>query len=135
VEKNPTMIVVAAALLDRDGKILLQQRAQGRHMAGLWEFPGGKLEEQELPEEALVRELREELGIGVDARSLIPVTFASAKAGDSHMLLLLFLCREWSGTPQALDAAALKWLKPADMDGSEMPPADEPMIRVLVSLL
>jgi len=135
VEKNPTMIVVAGALVDECGRVLLQQRAPGRHLAGLWEFPGGKLEEQELPEEGLVRELREELAIDVDPAELVPLTFASAKSVDRHLLLLLYVCRTWKGAPRPLDASALKWLRPAEMDGREMPPADEPFIAVLKALL
>jgi 8-oxo-dGTP diphosphatase len=135
VEKNPTMIVVAAALVDDRGKVLLQQRLPGRAMAGLWEFPGGKLEAGELPEAALVRELREELGIETDAGSLIPAVFASAPLGDRHLLLLLYLCREWRGEPRPLDASALRWAEPEEMRGLAMPPADKPLIDLLESLL
>ena len=135
MEKNPTFTVVAAALADSDGRILLQQRSKGRHMAGLWEFPGGKVEEGELPEGALVRELREELGIAVEAESLIPGPFASAWVNGRHMLLLLYICRQWQGSPEALDAAALKWLRPEEMTADEMPPADRPLISLLRALL
>src|SRR5579875_4157433 len=97
-------MVVAAALADTQGRVLLQQRAPGRSMAGLWEFPGGKVEPGERPEAALARELHEELGIEVDEARLVPAAFASADNGGRHMLLLLYLCREWKGVPQALDA-------------------------------
>src|SRR5690242_20130668 len=103
------MIVVAAALADEAGRVLLQQRAPGRAMAGLWEFPGGKVDAGELPEAALVRELGEELGIAVAAADLVPAAFASAPLGDRHMLLLLYLCRHWQGEPRPLDASALRW--------------------------
>jgi 8-oxo-dGTP diphosphatase len=129
------MIVVAAALLDGEGRILLQQRAPGRVMAGLWEFPGGKVEEGELPETALARELAEELGIGIEAADVAPACFASAPVADRHMLLLLYLCRRWQGEPRALDASALAWLRPAEMRPGEMPPADAPLIPMLDALL
>jgi len=128
------MIVVAAALVDGSGRILLQQRAPGRSMAGLWEFPGGKVEADELPEAALVRELAEELGISVAAGALTPACFASAPMCGRHMILLLYLCREWRGEPRPLDASALKWLRPAEMVAAEMPPADRPLIALLSAL-
>ena len=131
MQKNPTTTVVAAALVDKAGRILLQQRAPGRAMAGLWEFPGGKVEPGELPEAALVRELREELGIDVEDASLAPACFASAAVGERHMILLLYLCRQWRGTPRPLDASALNWLRPAEMIAAEMPPADRPLIDLL----
>jgi 8-oxo-dGTP diphosphatase len=135
LEKNPTLMVVAAALVDGEGRVLLQQRAPGRSMAGLWEFPGGKVEADERPEAALVRELREELGIAVEESRLVPAAFASADNGGRHMLLLLYLCREWAGEPQALDAAAFKWLKPGEMVVGEMPPADVPLVAALERLV
>ena len=134
------MIVVAAALIDDEGCILLQQRAPGRAMAGLWEFPGGKLEAGERPEAALSRELREELGILVEEPALVPITFASAdlddgRGGTRHLLLLLYTCRAWSGVPEALDAADLAWIRPAEMRVLPMPPADIPFIPILEAVL
>ena len=133
--KNPTLMVVAAALVDPEGRVLLQQRRPGRQMAGLWEFPGGKIEPGELPEQALVRELREELGIKTEADSLKPAAFASAPLGDRHMILLLYVCRAWRGEPQPLDASALKWLRPPQMFELPMPPADLPLIGLLDALI
>jgi len=129
------MTVVAGALLDAEGRILLQRRAPGRAMTGLWEFPGGKLEEGERPEAALARELREELGIEVAEAALSPACFASAPMDGRHMVLLLYTCTEWSGVPEPLDASALKWLRPGEMDAAEMPPADRPLIALLERLL
>lgn len=128
-------MVVAAALADGEGRILLQRRSPGRAMAGLWEFPGGKVEEGERPEAALARELGEELGIEVDVAALAPAAFASADNSGRHMLLLLYLCREWRGEPSALDAAELAWVRPADMAALPMPPADEPLIPLLERLV
>jgi 8-oxo-dGTP diphosphatase len=127
--------VVAAALADADGRVLLQRRSPGRAMAGLWEFPGGKVEPDERPEAALVRELEEELGIEVDVDALSPAAFASADNAGRHMILLLYLCREWAGEPRPLDAAELAWVFPADMAALPMPPADEPLIPLLARLV
>ena len=129
------MIVVAAALVGSDRKVLLQQRAPGRSMAGLWEFPGGKVEPGETPEAALARELHEELGIDVAIDALVPACFASAPNAGAHMILLLYVCREWSGEPRPLDASGLDWRTPAEMDPTEMPPADQPLIGLLDALL
>jgi 8-oxo-dGTP diphosphatase len=129
------MIVVAAALARADGRVLLQQRAPGRAMAGLWEFPGGKVEQGESPEEALARELLEELGIEVDLSALVPAAFASADNHGRHMLLLLYLCREWRGGPQALDASAIAWVRPGEMGALPMPPADVPLVGALRRLI
>jgi 8-oxo-dGTP diphosphatase len=129
------MTVVAAALADERGRVLLQQRAPGRAMAGLWEFPGGKVEEGELPERALARELREELGIDIALTDLAPACFASAPNGGCHMILLLYLCRRWRGAPRPLDASALRWEAPAAMRALAMPPADAPLIDLLEALL
>ncbi|HEX8467996.1 MAG TPA: (deoxy)nucleoside triphosphate pyrophosphohydrolase [Allosphingosinicella sp.] len=127
--------MVAAALVDGERRVLLQKRAAGRAMAGLWEFPGGKVEEGESPESALARELEEELGIAVDTGSLAPAAFASADNGGRHMLLLLYLCRQWRGEPRPLDAEALKWVRPGEMGELPMPPADEPLIPLLDRLI
>ena len=129
------MTVVAAALVGDAGRVLLQQRPAGRAMAGRWEFPGGKVEQGELPEAALARELQEELGILVDADALVPACFASAPVAGRHMILLLYLCRTWRGEARPLHAAALKWLRPEDMAADEMPPADRPLIALLDALL
>ncbi len=135
LQNNPTMTVVAAALVDPSGRVLLQRRAPGRAMAGLWEFPGGKVEPGELPETALIRELDEELGIEVEAEALTAACFGSAMVADRHMILLVYLCRRWSRDPRPLDATALKWLTPAEMVPSEMPPADAPLIALLDRLI
>lgn len=135
MQKIPTLTVVAAALVDGERRVLLQKRAPGRAMAGLWEFPGGKVEEWERPEAALARELEEELGILVEVDSLTPVAFASADNEGRHMLLLLYLCRIWEGEPRPLDAAELQWLRPDEMGAWPMPPADEPLIPLLDRLI
>jgi 8-oxo-dGTP diphosphatase len=129
------MIVVAAALADEEGCVLLQQRAPGRSMAGLWEFPGGKVEPGETPEAALARELVEELGIAADPAAMVPAAFASADNHGRHMLLLLYLCRTWRGEPRALDATALIWVRPDEMAALPMPPADIPLIPILAGLV
>lgn len=131
----PYLFVVAAALVDKDGRVLLQERPQGRSMAGLWEFPGGKIEPGETPSQALVRELREELGIDVEAACLAPAVFASEPLGERHLLLLLHVCRKWRGDPRPLDAAGLRWVRPVQMHGLPMPPADRPLIGLLEALL
>lgn len=127
--------MVAAALVDRDGRVLVQQRGLERSMAGLWEFPGGKIEEGETPEAALMRELREELGIDTEAACLAPAGFASEPLGGSHLLLLLYICRKWRGIPQPLDAPAIRWVRPLDLHALAMPPADKPLIGLLDALL
>jgi 8-oxo-dGTP diphosphatase len=136
MQKNPTLlIVVAAALIAEDDRILLQKRPEGRSMAGLWEFPGGKLEVEEGPEAALVRELAEELAIGVEAPNLIPACFASATIGERPLLLLLYTCRKWSGTPVAVESPELGWFPIDAMRALDMPPADIPLIDLLEKLL
>ncbi|RJG55532.1 (deoxy)nucleoside triphosphate pyrophosphohydrolase [Sphingobium terrigena] len=129
------LLVVAAALIDADGRVLVQQRPPGGSMAGLWEFPGGKLEPGETPEAALIRELEEELGIRTHASCLAPATFASEPLGDKHLLLLLYVCRKWEGVAQARHATALQWVRPAQMYALDMPPADLPLIGILEALL
>lgn len=128
-------LVAAAALADERGRVLLQRRPPGRPMAGLWEFPGGKIEPREPPETALVRELAEELGIKVAAEALLPAAFASHGYADFHLVMLLYLCRRWTGAPRPLHAAALKWARPGEMAALEMPPADLPLIGPLARLL
>jgi len=129
------LIVVAAALVDADGRLLVQQRPAGKPMAGLWEFPGGKVEPAELPEMALIRELREELGIDVEKACLAPACFASEPLGARHMLLLLYICRKWQGIPQAIESPAIKWARPLDLHALDMPPADKPLIGLLDALI
>lgn len=126
---------MAAALVDRDGRILVQQRPEGLSMAGLWEFPGGKLEPGETPEQALIRELAEELAIDVDHACLAPACFASEALGDKHLLLLLYVCRKWRGTPVAQHASALRWVRPVELHALDMPPADKPLIGLLEALI
>ena len=130
-DPRPSLFVVAVALVDGAGRVLVQQRPAGKQMAGLWEFPGGKVEQAETPEAALVREVREELGITIAPEALRPLTFASAPLADRHLLLLLYLCRDWAGDPQALDAVALAWHAPVALRALAMPPADLPFIDVL----
>ncbi|MEG3151401.1 (deoxy)nucleoside triphosphate pyrophosphohydrolase [Sphingomonas sp. ZT3P38] len=127
--------VVAVALIDREGRVLVQRRPAGKMLAGLWEFPGGKIEPGETPEAALVRELAEELGIVVDPAHLAPAAFASAPLAGRHLLLLLYICREWAGTPRPLDAEELLWCRPAELHGLAMPPADLPLIAPLEALV
>ncbi len=129
------LTVVAAALVDAEGRVLVQQRPPGKPMADLWEFPGGKVEPGELPEAALCRELHEELGITVDPAALVPATFASAPLGERHLLLLLYTLRKWGGEPQARHATALQWVHPPALRTLAMPPADIPLIGMLEALL
>ena len=127
--------VVAAALVDLEGRVLLQQRPEGKSLAGLCEFPGGKVEPGETPEAALIRELEEELAIVVPHACLAPATFASAPLGDRHLLLLLYITRKWTGVPRALEATALRWVRPNEMHALPMPPADRPLIGLLDALI
>jgi 8-oxo-dGTP diphosphatase len=132
MEENPTMLfVVAAALTSETGSILLQKRPVGRAMAGLWEFPGGKVEKGEVPKNALIRELKEELSIIVDAQDLIPITFASEDLAGRHLLLLLYKCETWVNDPIAMDNQELRWVDFDEMKTLPMPPADEPFISIL----
>lgn len=128
------LFVVAAALTNQVGEILLQKRPEGKQMAGLWEFPGGKVEPGESPEIALVRELKEELGLDVDSADLIPCAFASEPLQERHLLMLLYICRDWTGDPQPHESPELRWLKPADMSRLPMPPADRPLVQALERL-
>lgn len=132
---TPLLHVVAAALIDADGRVLLQQRPLNGSLAGLWEFPGGKIEPGETPEAALIRELEEELGIATHASCLAPAAFASEPLDNKHLVMLLYICRKWKGTPQAHHATDLKWLRPAQMYGVPMPKADLPLIGLLDALI
>jgi 8-oxo-dGTP diphosphatase len=125
--------VVAVALIDAQGRVLIAQRPSGKEHAGLWEFPGGKVEPGESPEAALVRELREELGVTVAPESLDPLTFSSASREKRHLLLLLYRCTAWQGEPRALDAAAVRWVLPNTLADYDMPPADRPFVSVLAA--
>lgn len=123
--------MAAVALIDRDGRVLLAQRPEGKSMAGLWEFPGGKVEAGETPEAALIRELREELGIETWKSCLAPLTFASHAYESFHLLMPLFACRKWEGIVQGREGQALKWVKPGQFSDFPMPPADLPLLPVL----
>lgn len=125
------ILVSAVALIDVDGRVLLAQRPPGKSMAGLWEFPGGKVEAGETPEDALVRELHEELGIDTWESCLAPLTFASHSYDDFHLLMPLFACRKWNGTPIAKEGQTLKWVQPQALRDYKMPPADIPLIPIL----
>ena len=129
------LLVVACALIDKDRRILIAQRPQGKGMAGLWEFPGGKIEAGERPEETLIRELKEELGIDVKEPCLAPLTFASFPYPDFHLLMPLYVCRRWEGFVTAHEHQALKWVKANELRNYPMPPADEPLIPALIDLL
>ena len=129
------LLVAACALVDADGRVLLARRPEGKAMAGLWEFPGGKVEHGERPEETLIRELKEELGITVSEACLAPLTLASHSYPDFHLLMPLYVCRRWEGTVTALEAQQLTWVKPNRLREYEMPPADVPLIAHLMALL
>ena len=129
------VVVVAAALIDVDNRVLLAQRPKGKLLEGLWEFPGGKIDFDERPEDALIRELKEELGVDVKAPCLAPLTFASHAYEDFHLLMPLYVCRRWEGFVQPLDGQALKWVRAKDLRAYPMPAADAPLIPYLVDLL
>jgi len=129
------LLVVAAALIDADGRVLIAQRPQGKSLAGLWEFPGGKVNPGERPEAALIRELHEELGIEVEEACLAPLTFASHAYEEFHLLMPLYVCRRWKGLVSAREAAALKWVPPKRLRDFPMPPADNPLIPPLIDLV
>ena len=131
----PTVLVVAVALIDVDGRVLIAQRPEGKALAGLWEFPGGKVEPGERPEEALIRELHEELGIDVNEACLAPFVFASHAYESFHLLMPLYLCRRWSGVVVKREHAALAWVKPDKLSDYPMPPADAPLVAWLRDLL
>jgi 8-oxo-dGTP diphosphatase len=129
------LLVAACALIDTDGRILLAQRPEGKSLAGLWEFPGGKVEPGETPEETLVRELEEELGIITRIPCLAPLSFASHSYESFHLLMPLYICRRYEGIPQGREGQAIKWVRPQALRDYPMPPADEPLIPVLQDLL
>ncbi len=128
-------LVVACALVDADRRVLIAQRPQGKQLAGLWEFPGGKIEPGETPEAALIRELREELDIETQQACLAPLSFASHTYDDWHLMMPLYVCRKWQGTPLAREHSQLKWVRPQMLREYPMPPADEPLIAPLCDLL
>jgi 8-oxo-dGTP diphosphatase len=130
-----TVLVAACALVDADGRVLLAQRPAGKPMAGLWEFPGGKVEPGERPEETLIRELKEELGIDVNEACLAPLAFASHSYADFHLLMPLYVCRRWDGTVTACEGQRLAWVRSSRLRDYPMPPADEPLISHLTTLL
>jgi 8-oxo-dGTP diphosphatase len=132
---NRITLVVACAIVDEDNRVLIAKRPEGRHMAGLWEFPGGKIEPGERPEDALIRELAEELGIDVTESCLAPLTFASHAYDDFHLLMPLYVCRQWDGEVEPREGQELAWVRPNRLSGYDMPPADEPLKAMLRDLL
>ncbi len=134
-EPLPVILVVAVALVDADGRVLLAQRPAGKMMAGLWEFPGGKVQPGEAPEAALIRELKEELGIDVTESCLAPLTFASHRYERFHLLMPLYVCRRWHGDVAAREGQTLAWVRPMKLDQYAMPPADKPLVAMLQDLL
>jgi len=135
MSEHSILLVVACALVDPDRRVLIAQRPPGKQLAGLWEFPGGKLETGETPEAALIRELEEELGISTKTACLAPLSFASHSYESFHLLMPLFVCRKWQGTPQPREHSALKWVRPQNLRDYPMPPADGPLIAPLCDLL
>ncbi|MCZ2328435.1 8-oxo-dGTP diphosphatase MutT [Bartonella sp. F02] len=129
--KKPLLLVVACALLDRDNRVLLTERPQGKSLAGLWEFPGGKVEQGETPEVSLVRELEEELGIYVQSNNLLPLTFSSHAYEKFHLLMPLYICHSYEGIPQGREGQNLKWVLIDDLDKYQMPDADKPLVQIL----
>lgn len=131
----PTILVTACALIDRDNRVLIAQRPKGKSMAGLWEFPGGKIEAGETPETALIRELKEELAIDIAQPCLAPLTFASHSYEDFHLLMPLFICRKWQGIVKPLENQEIKWVRPLQLRDYPMPAADLPLISHLIDVL
>ncbi len=131
----PILLVSAVALIDPDGRVLLARRPEGKHLAGLWEFPGGKVNPGESPEAALIRELAEELGIETDERCLAPFTFASHRFDSFHLLMPLYLCRVWRGIPAPREGQTLAWVRKAALADYKMPPADVPLVAMLRDIL
>lgn len=134
-EAKPIVLVAAVALIDTDGRVLLAERPEGKHLAGMWEFPGGKVQTGETPEAALIRELDEELGISTHASCLAPFTFASHAYATFHLLMPLYVCRKWQGIVTARESQRLKWVRPAQLADYPMPPADKPLVAMLRDLL
>src|SRR5438552_974336 len=132
---RPVVLVAAVALIDSDGRVLLAERPEGKAMAGLWEFPGGKIQPGETPEAALIRELVEELGIDVEESCLAPFTFASHAYSDFHLLMPLYVCRKWAGIVTPREGQRLRWVRPARLADYPMPPADKPLVAMLRDLL
>jgi len=132
---RPLVLVAALALIDSDGRVLLTQRPAGKSMAGLWEFPGGKVEAGELPEQTVIREAHEELGIDIHASCLAPLTFASHSYETFHLLMPVYVCRVWQGTVRGREGQAMVWVRPNEMGRYPMPPADKPLIAHLRDLL
>ena len=133
--RHSILLVAACALVDADNRVLLARRPEGRHLAGLWEFPGGKVEDGERPEDALIRELGEELGIDISASCLAPLTFASHGYEEFHLLMPLYICRRWAGRLEPREGQELAWVRPNRMASYDMPPADEPLKATLRDLL
>ncbi len=129
------LLVAACALVDADNRVLIAQRPAGKHMGGMWEFPGGKIEDGETPEACLIRELKEELGVITWPSCLAPLTFASHAYDGFHLLMPLYVCRRFEGEPQALEHQAVKWVRARDLRNYDMPPADAPLIASLIDLL
>lgn len=129
------ILISAVALVDTDGRVLLASRPKGKHLEGMWEFPGGKVEAEETPEAALIRELKEELAIDVEESCLSAFTFVTHHYEEKSILLLLYVCRKWQGIPEAQEGQELIWKRPNDMGGLQMPPADVPLVAMLRDLL
>ncbi|MDA0229839.1 MAG: (deoxy)nucleoside triphosphate pyrophosphohydrolase [Proteobacteria bacterium] len=133
--QKPILLVAAIALVDADGRVLIAQRPKGKHLEGLWEFPGGKLRDGETPEVALIRELNEELGIDVEHTCLAPLSFASHDYEEFHLLMPLYVCRVWNGIARGREGQQLKWVRPSKLTDWPMPPADAPLVAALRDLL
>jgi 8-oxo-dGTP diphosphatase len=129
------LLVAACALVDRDGRVLIARRPAGKSMAGLWEFPGGKIEAGELPEQTVIREMKEELGVDITQACLAPLSFASHAYDDFHLLMPLFVCRRWNGRVEPREGQDVKWVRPVRLRDYPMPPADEPLVAHLIDML
>ena len=131
----PSVLVSAISLIDVDGRVLISKRPEGKAMAGLWEFPGGKVENTETPEEALIREIREELGLDITESCLAPLSFASHTYADFHLLMVLFICRVWKGIPEQREGQEIRWVRPMRLGDYAMPPADINLVSMLQDFL